>query len=277
MKGVFNKWPPLPRYSTTWSVGLVLNYLRSLGQNSDLSLKDLSHKTATLLTLCTAGRSSDLCLLSVNHFTSTTGCLKLICKGLSNCQDLITFVLFVQSYEKQPLICPVQYFEAYVCRTREFRSLDNFRLFVPGQLFLGISRPHAPVKACSIAHWVKITLASAGIDIAKYSAHSVRGASTSQRLWNQEPLFQRSSSKLIGPRLQHSTAFISGHHKWDPLVSHMLFSHQLICQNYMLILSWSTPKYNYQMAEAIGCKLFVVILGVWRQDIIRDDSPPTSL
>ena len=77
MKGVFNKCPPLlRRYSTTWSVGTALDYLRSLGQNSDLSLKDLSHKTATLLALCMAGRSSDLCLLSVNYFTLTTEGLK---------------------------------------------------------------------------------------------------------------------------------------------------------------------------------------------------------
>ena len=51
------KQPPLPRYTTTWSVGIVLDYLRSLGQNSELSLKDLSHETAMLLALCTAGRS----------------------------------------------------------------------------------------------------------------------------------------------------------------------------------------------------------------------------
>ena len=31
MKGVFNRRPPLPKYTSTWSVGTVLNYLRSLG------------------------------------------------------------------------------------------------------------------------------------------------------------------------------------------------------------------------------------------------------
>ena len=88
----------------------------------------------------------------------------------------------MQRYGKEPLICPVLYFEAYVSSTREFRSLDNCRLFVPDQLFLGISLPRTPVKACSIARWVKTTLSSAGINIVKYSAHLIRGASTSKAL-----------------------------------------------------------------------------------------------
>ena len=55
-----DKRPPLPGYTMTWSVGIVLDYLRSLGHNSEL---DLSHKTATLLALCTTGRSSDLSVI----------------------------------------------------------------------------------------------------------------------------------------------------------------------------------------------------------------------
>ena len=83
MKGAFNKRPPIPKYSTTWSVGSVLNYLRSLGHNSEMSLKDPSQKLATLLALTTSGRSSDLQLLSVNHITSVSEDLKLVLDGLS--------------------------------------------------------------------------------------------------------------------------------------------------------------------------------------------------
>ena len=56
MKGAFNKRPPIPKYSTTRSVDSVLNYLRSLGHNSEMSLKDLSHKLATLIALTTSGQ-----------------------------------------------------------------------------------------------------------------------------------------------------------------------------------------------------------------------------
>ena len=110
--------------------------------------------------------------------------LKLICKGLlkQSRPNHIRPPLFVQRCQGDPLIYPVQCFEAYVTRTREFRSLNNCGLLEPNQLFLGIFCPHAPIKACSIARWVKTTLANAGIDVTRYSAHSIRGASTSKAL-----------------------------------------------------------------------------------------------
>ena len=184
MKGVFNRRPPLPKYTTTWSVGTVLKYLRSLGHSSDMSLKDLSYKLATLLALVTAGRSSDLVLLSVNHYTSTREGVKFVLNGLSKQSrpNHIRPPLLVQKYKEDSCICPVECFMTYVSRTNQFRSGDSQGLVVPAQLFLGISRPHAPIKACSIARWIKCTLSSAGIDTRKFSAHSTRGATTSKAM-----------------------------------------------------------------------------------------------
>ena len=41
VKGVFHMRPPLPRYTEVWDVGRVISYLRGLGPNEDLSLKQL--------------------------------------------------------------------------------------------------------------------------------------------------------------------------------------------------------------------------------------------
>ena len=50
----------------------------------------------------------------------------------------------------------------------------------PNQLFIGITKPHAPVQACStIARWVKTVLKDAGINTSVFTAHSTRSASTS--------------------------------------------------------------------------------------------------
>ena len=38
LQGAFNERPPLPRYATVWDVGVVLRYLRGLGENGTLSL-----------------------------------------------------------------------------------------------------------------------------------------------------------------------------------------------------------------------------------------------
>ena len=38
LKGAFHTRPPLPKYSAFWDVGVVTCYLKSLGNNKDLSL-----------------------------------------------------------------------------------------------------------------------------------------------------------------------------------------------------------------------------------------------
>jgi len=51
LKGIFHDRPPLPRYTNTWNVQTVLNYLENLGENQSLSLKELSWKLTMLLAL----------------------------------------------------------------------------------------------------------------------------------------------------------------------------------------------------------------------------------
>ena len=58
VKGVFNARPPIPRYSSTWDVQIVLNYLESLGNNDTLSLKQLTLKTAFLMAITRPSRDS---------------------------------------------------------------------------------------------------------------------------------------------------------------------------------------------------------------------------
>ena len=65
LKGVFNERPPLPKYSSTWDVQVVLNYLKALGCNSDLSQKLLTWKAAMLLALTRPSRSADLSMLDL--------------------------------------------------------------------------------------------------------------------------------------------------------------------------------------------------------------------
>ena len=61
---------------------------------------------------------------------------------------------------------------------REFKSLNNCGLLEPSQVFLMPQLKHV----ASIARWVKTTLANAGIDVTRYLAHLIRGASTSKAL-----------------------------------------------------------------------------------------------
>ena len=60
LKGVFRLRPPKRRYNFIWEPKVLLDYLESLGENRNLSLMDLSIKTASLLALITAHRLQTL-------------------------------------------------------------------------------------------------------------------------------------------------------------------------------------------------------------------------
>ena len=64
-KGVFNTRPPNPRYTTTWDLGKVLTYFRTLGANTSLSFKHLTHKLTSLLMILSAQRVNYISSLSV--------------------------------------------------------------------------------------------------------------------------------------------------------------------------------------------------------------------
>ena len=67
MKGVYKLRPPRPRYSYTWDVDLVVQYIASMGDNSDLPLKRLSQKLAFLMALVVASRTSELQALDLRY------------------------------------------------------------------------------------------------------------------------------------------------------------------------------------------------------------------
>ena len=66
VKAVFRLIPPLPRYVATFDVTLVLDYLKSLPANPQLSLKLLTYKTLFLLTVASISRVSSMAKLGPN-------------------------------------------------------------------------------------------------------------------------------------------------------------------------------------------------------------------
>ena len=77
MKGAFFNNRPKPKYTSTWDVSLVFNYLKSLYPLEKLDLKNLTMKLASLIALTTAQRVQTLisltlmkCLIMVNTWCS---------------------------------------------------------------------------------------------------------------------------------------------------------------------------------------------------------------
>ena len=175
MKGVFNDRPPLPKYTSTWKVETVLNYLESLGDNDKLSLTQLTWKTVMLLALTRPSRSADLSQLDIrmHHYspegvTFTPGSLA---KQSRQGKSIREF--FFPSFPSNITICPITTLKAYERRTECIRSGVS-------KLFIATIKPHRAVSSSTIARWLRRLLEVAGVDTSIFTAHSVRGASSSK-------------------------------------------------------------------------------------------------
>ena len=69
VKGVFEQRPALPHYADTWDVNTVLNTLKLYSPLEKLSLKELTLKTAMLLSLVTGQRGHAIHASQVTDFT----------------------------------------------------------------------------------------------------------------------------------------------------------------------------------------------------------------
>lgn len=178
MMGVFNKRPPVPRYSDTWAVDRVLEAIKSLGDNKDIDIKALTGKLAMLMALTSACRGSELSKIKLSNKTQEKD-------GIQFQLDLVTktsrpgkalLKLTFATYEKDPRLDVVGCLEEYQNRTRLWRLSQQQIDF----LFLGLIKPHKPVAPCTIARWLLFIMEKGNIDTSKYKAHSTRAASTSK-------------------------------------------------------------------------------------------------
>ena len=67
LKGAYHSRPPLPRYTATWDVQIVLRYFEGLDPTSALPLKLLTFKLVMLLALTRPSRFADLATLQVDR------------------------------------------------------------------------------------------------------------------------------------------------------------------------------------------------------------------
>ena len=67
LKAVYNSCPPQPRYSVTWDVDVVIRYFQSLGENDNLTLKQLNQKLVLLMAVVEASRVSEFQALDLRY------------------------------------------------------------------------------------------------------------------------------------------------------------------------------------------------------------------
>jgi len=67
LKGIFRQRPSLPRYTVTYDVGILLNYMSSRPLNRNNSLEEHTYKLATLMCLLSAQRAQTLGALTLEN------------------------------------------------------------------------------------------------------------------------------------------------------------------------------------------------------------------
>ena len=83
------------------------------------------------------------------------------------------------------------YVKKYIYRTRTYRDLAVAQgKSRPSQLFLSFRKPYHQVTSQTVARWVRVVMADAGIDTSRFKAHSTRAAACSAALHRGATLAQ---------------------------------------------------------------------------------------
>lgn len=218
MKGTFELRPSMPRYTSTWDLGLVLNWFRKGVPVASLSLKELTLKLTFLLLLLSGQRCQTVSLFSVDKMDlSDTSCIFAVTDKVKQTREgyHIAPVEYL-AYPEDERLCVIKYLKEYVQRTKEIRNNCQ-------QLLICHARPHGPASKDSIARWCKTVLSSAGVDTSKFKAHSTRSAATSFLAnnkvnikdimtsvgWSSEATFQRFYHKSTVTKFNFSSSILA--------------------------------------------------------------------
>ena len=173
IKGVFELRPALPKYSATWDVDIVLEYLETYYPLERLTLKELSYKLVMLLALLSGQRCQTLhCLSLASMKISDAKCvfsIDVLLKHSRKGKHLapLEFVAFPQNSR----LCVVSVLKEYLCRTKELRGSENM-------LLISYQKPYKHISKDTLARWIRDVLQRAGVDTQHFGAHSTRMAST---------------------------------------------------------------------------------------------------
>ena len=175
LKGVFNLRPSMPRYTCTWNVDDVLQYLRTLSPVKDLTLKDLTLKLVMLIALLCAARVQSLHCLKVDNMVKKKSSFIFTFSDLLKTSRPKFHVpeIVLNCYPPDRRLCVYTVMSEYLVRTETLRGNETV-------LFISYVKPHKKVTRDSIARWIKTVMARAGIDITVFKAHSTRSAAVSK-------------------------------------------------------------------------------------------------
>lgn len=216
LRAVFNERPALPRYSITWDVDLVLNYIRSLGPSKKMSLTLLSHKLTMLLVLLAGQRCQTVHLFDIRNMNLSFSYVRFSVGDVLKTSGPGRHVAQVsyKAYAPDRRLCVVTALKWYLRRTLERRG--NVK-----RLLITLRPPFKAVSRDTVRRWVRTCMANAGLDLSIFAPHSTRAASTSKAVtkvpllticktagWAGDSVFTKYYNKPVDTSLEFSNAVL---------------------------------------------------------------------
>ncbi len=175
LRGVFLQRPALPKYNYTWDVTKVLQYLKTLEPIASISLKLLTFKLAMLVALLSGQRIQTVHLIDINNieFRDSTVVIRITELVKQSRPGFHIGEVTLPKYTIDETLCVYKVLKMYLERTKNLRKGNS-------NLFVSYNAPHGKVTKACIGRWLKVVMASAGINIDTFAPHSVRSASVSK-------------------------------------------------------------------------------------------------
>ena len=172
MKGVFNAKPALPRYHTTWDPERVLRLFQKWEDNPNLNFRELTIKTACLLTLLSGRRGQTIVSIKVENIVVLGSEMRISLDEIlkTSRRDFQEPEIVLRAYPDKKL-CIIDAVQAYIRRTAQIRGEER-------QLFISHGWPFGKITRDTLGRYIRETLSRAGVET-KYKAHSLRSAASS--------------------------------------------------------------------------------------------------
>jgi integrase len=211
LKGIAYAKPPNPKTNAVWDVNILVNHWEQAPQNSELSQKELTLKTVSLLALTAIPRASELALLKTEWLIKKDDAYTFQIEGRAkhSRHGKPTPPITYTKFEPNPKICPLRTVDDYLKVTEPIRNKEDNPM---NRFFVCCNKPHGPASKATIRRWLLEAMTVAGIDTNHYKAHSTRSSASTKAKAKGVPLtiiLERGNwkSKLVWERHYYRPQF----------------------------------------------------------------------
>ena len=176
LKGIYNRCPPLPKYTSIWDISLVSDYYNSIETNDKLQFKDVVKKTVMKRLILGARRKQALFKITVDNIIIEENKIVFLpnktLKHINIHRPLEP--LIYQGYSLNEKLCIIKAIQCHLGMQENLVDANR------KEFIITYGKPHIHTSSDTISRWIKDQLGIAVINTDVYKPHSCRSASTSK-------------------------------------------------------------------------------------------------